>query len=265
MIKFGAIGCGNMASAIIRGASKGMKGNISFLGYDIDPQKTKALADVGVEAKASASELVDACDYLLLAVKPQNFPQMLKELGGASQKDKVYISIAAGVTAETIKEALGFDAKVVLVMPNTPLLVGMGATAMAPVPPVSRQEFETVKEIFAGAGIVCEIPPDKLSEVIALNGSSPAFLYEYAKGFIQYGEANGIPYETGLRLFCQSMRGAAEMLEHSGKNVEELIQMVSSKGGTTIAGLEGLADMGLQKAIARCCERCTKRAYELSK
>ena len=265
MIKLGAIGCGNMATAIIRGAAKGMKGKIAFAGYDIDPKKAEALSDVGLEAKASAAELVEWSDYVLFSVKPQNCPEMFASLSGASHKDKVFISIAAGITAEAIKEALGFDAKVVLVMPNTPLLVGMGATAMAPVEPTEREEFENVKEIFGCAGLVCEIPADKLCEVIALNGSSPAFLYEYAKGFIRYGEENGIPYETGLKLFCQSMRGAADMMEHSGKDVEELIQMVSSKGGTTIAGLEGLSEMGLQKAVTRCCENCTKRAYELSK
>ena len=107
-----------MATAIIRGAAKGMKGKIAFAGYDIDPKKAEALSDVGLEAKASAAELVEWSDYVLFSVKPQNFPEMFASLSGASHQDKVFISIAAGITAEAIKTALGFDAKVVLVMPD---------------------------------------------------------------------------------------------------------------------------------------------------
>ena len=103
-----------------------------------------------------------------------------------------------------------------------------------------------------------------MNEVIAINGSTPAFLYEFAKWYIQYGAEQGIPYETCLALFCQTMRGAAEMMEHSGQDIDSLIQMVSSKGGTTIAGLAALRENGLQKAVAESCKDCVKRAYELA-
>ena len=265
MIKLGAIGCGNMANAIIRGAKKGMGDKISFYGFDIDKAKTEALSDVGLSPVNSAKELVESSDYILFSVKPQNFADMFNEIKGADVKGKVFISIAAGITAKAIKDALCDDVKVVLVMPNTPLLLGKGATAMARVSPTTEEEFSVVKEIFSCAGVVCEIPDDKLCEVIPVNGSSPAFLYEFAKGFIKYGEENGIGKENSLKLFCQAMRGAADMMEHSGKSIDELITMVSSKGGTTIEGLKGLAENNLQKAIADCCEKCVNRAYELSK
>lgn len=265
MIKLGIIGCGNMANAIIRGAFKKMPDKISFVGYDIDPQKTASLSDTGLVAVDSAKKVIAQSDYILFSVKPQNFPEMFEKIKDLDLKDKVFISIAAGITAKAIKEALNFDAKIVLVMPNTPLLLGVGATAMAMVEPTKREEFEIVKLIFECAGIVCEIPSDKLCEIIPINGSSPAFLYEYAKGFIRYGEENGIPYETGLKLFCQTMRGAADMMENSGKDIDELIKMVSSKGGTTIAGLSALSDGNLQTIIEECCKKCVTRAYELSK
>ncbi len=265
MIKLGAIGCGNMANAIIRGAHKGMGDRISFLGFDIDCEKLSSLSDVGLSPVTSAKELVENSDYILFSVKPQNFSDMFENIKGADVKGKIFISIAAGITANAIKEALGDDVKVVLVMPNTPLLLGEGATAMARVNPTTEEEFEVVKEIFSCAGVVCEIPDDKLSEVIPVNGSSPAFLYEFAKGFIKYGTDNGIGEETSLKLFCQAMRGAADMMEHSGKSIDELITMVSSKGGTTIEGLKALEENNLQKAIADCCDKCVKRAYELSK
>lgn len=265
MIKLGAIGCGNMATAIIRGAKKGMGERISFFGYDIDPAKTLALSDMGLVAKNSAKELVESADYILFSVKPQNFADMFKEIKDADLNGKVFISIAAGITAKAIKDALCEDVKVVLVMPNTPLMLGQGATAMARVNPTTVEEFSVVKEIFSCAGVVCEIPDDKLCEVIPVNGSSPAFLYEFAKGFIKYGKENGIGEENSIKLFCQAMRGAADMMEHSGKSIDELITMVSSKGGTTIEGLKALAENNLQKAIDDCCDKCVKRAYELSK
>ena len=190
---------------------------------------------------------------------------MIKDIKDIDCKGKVFISIMAGVTAKSIKDSLGFDAKVVLVMPNTPLLLSKGATAMARVLPTTEEEFNFVKEIFSCAGVVCEIPDDKLCEVIPVNGSSPAFLYEFAKGFIEYGDKNGIGYDTSLKLFCQAMRGAADMMEFSENSIDELITMVSSKGGTTIEGLKALKEGNLQDTISDCCEKCVKRAYELSK
>lgn len=264
MIKLGAIGCGNMASAILRGAAKGMKGEFDFYGFDPDASKMASLSDIGLTPLESGAEVARICDYVLLAVKPQTFPQAAAELKAAAEKDKVYISIMAGITSGSIKEAVGFDAKLCVVMPNTPLMLGEGASAMAAVEPISREEFEVAKKLFECAGIVREIPADKLSDVIPLNGSSPAFIYAFAKGFLRYGTEAGFPEETSLALFCQALRGAAEMLEHSGNDVDTLIKMVSSKGGTTIAGLTAFEEKDLQGMIDLCCERCVKRAYELA-
>lgn len=264
MLKLGAVGCGNMASAILRGAARKMTGQFEFYGYDPDSSKTAALSDIGLVPLPSGEELAKVCDYILIAVKPQFFPDAAVGLRAAGEKDKVYISIMAGITAASIKEALGFDAKLCVTMPNTPLMLGEGATAAAAVAPISPEEFEVAKSLFASAGIVSEIPADKLSDVIPLNGSSPAFIYAFAKGFLRYGERAGFPAEVSLSLFCQALRGAADMLEHSGYAPDTLIKMVSSKGGTTIAGLTAFDEMDLQGMIDLCCERCVKRAYELA-
>ena len=104
-----------------------------------------------------------------------------------------------------------------------------------------------------------------MKEIIAVNGSSPAFIYLYAKAFIDYAKSEGIDGDTALRLFAKSLEGSAEMLTSSGKSVDELIKMVSSPGGTTLAGLSALYEGGLEAMTKDCCERCTKRAYELSK
>ena len=212
-----------------------------------------------------SAELVEACDYLVLAVKPQNFEEVLQEIRPSANESIVFVSIAAGVTPAYIASKLGFDAKVVQVMPNTPLMLGEGATALSCNKMVTEEEFAFVRSLFDCAGITEVISLDKMNEIIPLNGSSPAFLYLYAQQFVRYGVSVGLDEALCLRMFAQAMIGSAKMLTDSGKSIDELITMVSSKGGTTIAGLSGLRENGLEKAVEDCCERCVKRAYELTK
>ena len=150
-------------------------------------------------------------------------------------------------------------------MPNTPFLLGEGATALAKGTYTTDEEFEVVKSIFSTGGIAEVVPMDKMKEIIAINGSSPAFIYLYAKGFIDYAKENGIDGDAALRLFAKSLIGSAKMMTESGKTIDELIKMVSSPGGTTLAGLDGLYQGKLTDVVKDCCGRCTKRAYELSK
>ncbi|MBQ4051877.1 MAG: NAD(P)-binding domain-containing protein, partial [Oscillospiraceae bacterium] len=112
MLKLGAVGCGNMASAILRGAARKMAGQFEFYGYDPDTNKTDALSNIGLTALSSGEEVAKVCDYILIAVKPQFFSDAAIGLRAAGEKNKVYISIMAGITAASIKEALGFDAKI---------------------------------------------------------------------------------------------------------------------------------------------------------
>ena len=150
-------------------------------------------------------------------------------------------------------------------MPNTPLLLGEGATALAMGGCCTDDEFGLVCEIFASCGKVAVIGKDKMKEIIAINGSSPAFIYLYAQAYIDYAESVGIDREVAKELFSQSLIGSAKMMTDSGKTISELITMVSSKGGTTLAGLEKLREGDLHKTVEECCKACTKRAYELSK
>ena len=104
-----------------------------------------------------------------------------------------------------------------------------------------------------------------MKEIIAINGSSPAFIYLYAKGFIDYAASVGIDSGAAMELFAQSLIGSAKMMTDSGYSIDELIKMVSSPGGTTLAGLDRLYEGKLTDVVNNCCESCTKRAYELSK
>lgn len=262
MKKLGFIGVGNMGGAIIRGI-KGKLGNTAVFAYDRNPDKLKDLRSVGATAAASAFELAQKCGYILLAVKPQQLDAVLEEVKKAGNENLVIISICAGISAEYIREHTFANAKVVLVMPNTPMMLGFGASAMSRDEKVSDEEFAFARKIIGSCGITEVIPANKMKEVIAINGSSPAFIYVYAKGFVQYAQNVGIDPDAALRLFAQSLIGSAKMMTESGMTVDELIKQVSSPGGTTLAGLDVLERSNIVHAAINACEACTKRAYEL--
>lgn len=264
MENLGFIGTGNMGSAIIKGVLAAKK-DVSVYAYDKDAEKTNALAALSVNVCQSEAEIAEKCKYVLLAVKPQGIDDALEAISGAVNDDKVIISIAAGISEEYIRKMTKDTAKVVLVMPNTPLLLGEGACALAKGEYVGEEEFAFVKSIFASSGIADVVPMDKMKEIIAINGSSPAFIYLFAKGFTDYAKSVGIDEAAAKRLFAQSLIGSAKMMTDSGYTVDELIKMVSSPGGTTLAGLDEFYKGDLTEVICKACESCTKRAYELSK
>ena len=265
MIKVGFIGTGNMGGAIIRGILSHYGDKAEICAYDPDKAKLAELEKAGVKAASSEGEVCERCKYVFLAIKPQMFDAVLPKLAPSVTEDNVIVSIAAGITEDYIAKMTIPNVRTVIVMPNTPFLLGEGATALAKGKFTSDEEFDVVKDIFSTGGIAKVVPMDKMKEIIAINGSSPAFIYLYAKGFVQYAESVGIDSQTALELFAKSLIGSAKMLTDSGKTVDELIKMVSSPGGTTLAGLDGLYEGKLTDVVADCCERCTKRAYELSK
>lgn len=264
-VKVGFIGAGNMGSAIMKGIHLCLSDKVDVCAFDSFSDKLASLAECGVSPCKTACEVVENCKYIFLAVKPQNFGELLEEIKGSVTEDKVIVSIAAGITADYIRKSTIPEAKVVLVMPNTPFLLGEGATALAKCAHVSDDEFEVVRDIFETGGITAVVPENKMKEIIAVNGSSPAFIYLFAKGFVDYAVSEGIDGNAALELFAQSLIGSAKMLTDSGKSVDELIRMVSSPGGTTLKGLDELYDGNLLGVVRRCCESCTKRAFELSK
>lgn len=262
----GFIGCGNMGFAIMKGIlSSEMSKDIKLFAYDkYLPAMDKAV-NVGAACVQSAAEVVKSCKYVFFAIKPQQLDEVLDEVAGEVTKDTVIVSILAGVTDEYYAQRTVSGAKVVLVMPNTPFLLGEGATALSRSESVTDEEFELVCSIFSSGGISKVISKDKMKEIIAINGSSPAFIYLYTKYFVDYAKSVGIDEDTAKDLFAKSLIGSAKMITDSGKSLDELIDMVSSKGGTTIAGLEKLREGELSKTVENCCKACTKRAYELSK
>ena len=266
MINIGFIGAGNMGTAILKGiASSSLGEKIKLFAFDPCAEKVLALKEYGIASCSSENEIMDNCKYVFLAVKPQIIEGVLEAISEHMRKDTVIISIAAGIGDGFIARKTIPDAKVILVMPNTPLLLGEGASALSRNENVTDEEFDVVLNIFKICGKAAVIPKDKMKEIIAINGSSPAFIYLFAKGFIDYAASVGIDKKAAEELFTQSLIGSAKMITDSGNTIDELIKMVSSPGGTTLAGLDRLYEGNLTDVVKNCCESCTKRAYELSK
>lgn len=264
-ITVGFLGTGNMGEAIIRGIVSKFNDNAEVYAYDVDSAKLEKLAELGVKAVSCEKELCEKCKYVFLAIKPQVFESVLPKLAESVKEDTVLVSIAAGISENYISGICGDNSHVVIVMPNTPFLLGEGATALAKGKYTTDEEFEVVRSIFRTGGIAEVVPMDKMKEIIAVNGSSPAFIYLFAKGFIDYAKSVDIDENAALKLFSQSLIGSAKMLTDSGKSIDELIKQVSSPGGTTIAGLEKLYEGNLTADADAACKACTKRAYELAK
>lgn len=266
MKTIGFLGVGNMGSAILKGiAGSSLRDETTLFAYNPTEAKVDALAAYGVKKCTSEAEVAAASQYLFLAIKPQKFEEVLPRIADAVTEKTVLISIAAGIGAEYIRKLTKPFAKVVLAMPNTPLLLGAGATALAKDDSVTEEEFAVVRQIFDSCGMTAVVAPEQMKEVIAINGSSPAFIYLFAKGFLDYAAKAGLPEESAKELFVQSLIGSAKMITESGCTIDELIRQVSSPGGTTLAGLDRFYAGKLTEVVGDACEHCTKRAYELAK
>ena len=250
--KLGFIGIGNMASAIIGGIlSSGTFPVGDIYMYNPHAEKMQRFTESGCVACTSAEEVAELCDTVFLCVKPQIFPEVLRVIAPTVAKknadDVVIVSIAAGVTFKNLQDALG-----------------EGATVLCQTSNVPEEDFARVRSAFSCCGVTQEIDEAQMNAVIAVSGSSPAYLYLLAKLTCDYAAQQGIDPKTALTLFCQTMKGSADMLLNSGKDPQALMDMVTSKGGTTFALLNVLKEQGFNEAMISSFETCTHRAEELS-
>lgn len=265
MKKIGFIGAGNMATAIIDGIIRNNPSSAdSITVFDVLPEKLEVMSGKGVNVTSSAKEVVAVSDITVLAVKPQNYAEVLESIADSVNESKVIVTIAAGISTDYIASTLKCECPMVRVMPNTPLLLGVGATAMSR-RNISDEDFKYVYDMFANGGVAEILDESQMNSVIAVNGSSPAYIYLFAKAMIDYAVKEGIDASSALKLVCASLKGSAEMLENSGDTPEILIKKVSSPGGTTLKALEKLEEKDFYNSVMEAMDACTNRANELSK
>ncbi|MDP4120323.1 MAG: pyrroline-5-carboxylate reductase [Bacillota bacterium] len=264
MKKFGFFGAGNMATAIIDGM---IRSNFtepeSIFVYDIDTEKLSVMQQKGINTCKNSGDVAKNAEIIVLAVKPQNYKELLNEIKNDISEQTVLVSIAAGISIDFIVKNVEKNVPVVRVMPNTPLLLGKGSTAMAKSENISDEDFKIVYDLFALSGTVEILTEDLMNAVISVNGSSPAYIYLFAKAMADYAVEQGINYDSAMNLICATFEGSAAMLKHSGDTPDVLIKKVSSPGGTTLKALETLDSLHFYDAVKNAMDACTKRAIEL--
>lgn len=260
----GFIGAGNMNGAILRGVLRqGLVTPDRVWLSNRHPEKLEPFAAEGVHTTTDNSQVAAQADLIVLGVKPQMFPDVLPELAGLTA-GKCVVSIAAGISSEALRRALP-GALVVRAMPNTPLMVGVGATAVARAGDVPAELFQTVLDLFSAAGAVAVIEEGQMDDIINVNGSSPAWFFRMADVMVRRAVSVGIDAKTALTLTAKTMEGSARLLLESGKTPEELCRQVCSPGGTTLASLSAFEDRDFDGLMLDAMDRCTRRSKELGK
>jgi len=264
--RIGFIGCGAMAQALAGGLVAAGVHASDLLGADLAPeQRDRFETQLGIKTTAANEQLVAACDVIVMSVKPGVVASVLEAFTDRSELDqKLWISLAAGIDLATYESRLPPGARVVRSMPNTPALVGEGATALCPNANTSAHELATARALFAAVGMTWVThSEDQLDAVTGLSGSGPAYVFLILEALGDAGVRQGLPREASYQLACQTVLGAAKLAIESGEHPGALKDRVTSPGGTTIAGLEKLESAGMRSAIDEAVSAATARSREL--
>lgn len=268
MRKIAFIGVGNMAEAIIKAAIRhGLTDHANLVLYRRQTDLLAPYAALGAKIAASAVEAAESADCVILAVKPQNFPDVLPALSQTNGiQSKLIVSIAAGISTETIRSALG-GAPVVRVLPNTPMLIGLGVSVVCRTADVCDDDFSFVCRLFEAAGRVLIVHESDMDRMVSVTSSAPAYVFTLIQAIMDGAREQGIdtaflPY-TLRDTVCDSVIGAANLVKANGNTLTEYIQAVSTEGGTTERAMTVLAERDLNAIIRDAMQACTDRAEEL--
>ncbi len=258
------LGAGNMGQALLGGLldSRALEPTKVAI-HNRRPERTEAIANrFGVRAARSNVDCVNGADIVLLGVKPQIMLQVLDDVRGHLE-DPLVLSIAAGITTKQIEDGLGHRARVVRAMPNTPALIKQGATAIAAGTHATEDDLLVAEAILGPTGHVARVDESLLDAVTGLSGSGPAYVFLIIEAFADAGVKVGLSREIALGLAVQTIQGAARMLQETKMHPGQLKDMVTSPGGTAIAGLHTLEEGGMRTTIMNAVEAATRRAKEL--
>ena len=266
--RVGFLGAGNMGEAMIKGLIQaGLVPAPSIGATDARPDRLADMAkQYGIGAFANNPALVAESDVIILAVKPQIMGTVLREIAPAVDRTKLFISVAAGVATRTLREHLdGRRARLIRVMPNTPALVLEGATAIARAEDLEAGDLEIAQALFGAVGRVVVLDEEHLDAVTGLSGSGPGYVAIVIEALADGGVKMGLDRATAMTLAIQTVLGSARLLLETGLHPGQLKDMVSSPGGTTIAGIAALEDGAVRRTLIGAVERATLRSRELGR
>jgi pyrroline-5-carboxylate reductase len=265
--RIGFVGAGNMAAALLKGLLRAGSWTPAQIRIaDVDAAKAARLSsEQGVSAAPSTRELASWASVLILAVKPQSMAAALDDCAPAISSDTLVVSVAAGVRCATIAAGLPSGTRIVRAMPNTPALVGAGATALSAGPTATLADRELARQLFDAVGRTVSVDESHMDAVTGLSGSGPAYVMVVIEALADGGVCAGLSRETALLLAAQTVLGSAQLLIQSGDHPAEWKDRVMSPGGTTSAGLEALEAGRLRHTLGRAVQKATRRARELGR
>lgn len=265
-VSIGFIGGGNMAGAIIAAIIKKKIFPASAIGVsDLDRRRLSQLRrQYKITPFPDNQLLTRKSPILILAVKPQQMKEVIKGIQVLVNQKQLLISIAAGLDTHYFKKSLASSMRLIRAMPNAPALIGEGATALYASPQTTEADKELALKIFSATGKALFVPEEEWLDVVtAISGSGPAFVYSFLDAMVKAGLKWKLPEEVTLPLIVQTFIGSAKMVEKLSESLPSLIEQVASKGGTTEAGLQVMAERGFANLIEGVVEAAVKRAREL--
>lgn len=260
-MKLAFIGAGNMAQAMIGGILRNGLCQPQEIMATSATQKTidKVSGQYGVLVTLNNCEAAKA-DIVVLAVKPVCYESVIREIKDVISSEQIIVTIAAGKSLEWVSAAFGGQRKIIRTMPNTPALVGEGITAVCPNENVSDQELREVCQLFEGFGKAEVISESLMDAVIAVSGSSPAYIFMLIEAMADAAVAEGMPRAKAYQFASQSVLGSAKMVLETGKHPGELKDMVCSPAGTTIEAVRVLEEKGFRSSIMECMHACAEKS-----
>ncbi len=266
-MKIGFIGTGNMGTAIIKGyIGDDLNKGSQIIAFDKDTKKLDVLKDAyNISVCSTSKEVVQEADIVILAVKPNIYETVLKEIRPEVSKDQLIVSIAAGISIAFMQQIIGIDTKVVRTMPNTPALVGEGMTAVSFCDLVTNEDQQKVLDIFKIIGKT-EIVDEGLMDVVTgVSGSSPAYVYMFIEALADGAVLNGMAREQAYQFAAQAVLGSAKVVLESGEHPGKLKDQVCSPGGTTIEAVSVLEENGFRNAVIKAVNKCTDKSKQMKK
>jgi pyrroline-5-carboxylate reductase len=263
--KIGFVGAGNMAGALIKGLlHSGTVTAAQIRASDVREERLAELArDHGISTTKDNAKLAEWADVVVLAVKPQVVDKVMIPIAEGLRPRALVISIAAGVPIESLEARLPEGTRVIRTMPNTAAIALAGATAIAPGTHASEEDLVTARRMFEATGRVVVLDESLLDAVTGLSGSGPAYVMLIIEALADGGVKVGLHRETALLLAAQTVYGSAKLLLETGEHPGRLKDMVTSPGGTAIAGLHTLEAGGLRTTLINAVESATRRSVEL--
>ncbi|UQZ88867.1 pyrroline-5-carboxylate reductase [Deltaproteobacteria bacterium Smac51] len=262
----GFIGGGNITRAILSGVAGSGLYETKLVGiFDIAQNVREDYASGGYVTYDSIEDLVKASSVVVVAVTPQVIDSIIAQIKSGLMASTVLLSVVAGISTQWYRERLGQDCKVVRCMPTLTAHVGLGSFAVARAETVLDTDYKEVDRFLSSCGVIEEIPEDLMCEVVSLNGSAPGYFYHMTRVVVAEAVRMGFDQHTALRLFAQTMKGSAETLLSSGLSAEELEGKLRLAGGTTVAALEKMEELGFDRCLQEGLRACVKRCVELGK